>query len=48
MDKEIKKLEEQESFCSENTTERTPEEIKSLMNRLCRVEGQIRGIKKND
>lgn len=46
MNKEIKKVEEQESCCSENTTERTPEEIKSLMNRLCRVEGQIRGIKK--
>ena len=26
--------------------ERSPEEYKSLMNRLCRIEGQIKGIKK--
>ena len=26
--------------------ERLPEEYKSLMNRLCRIEGQIKGIKK--
>ena len=27
------------------TKERTPEEVKKLMNRLNRIEGQIRGIK---
>ncbi len=32
--------------CSEIKTMRSEEEYKSLMNRLCRVEGQIRGIKK--
>ncbi len=46
MNKEIKNAEKQKSSFAENKTERTPEEIKSLMNRLCRVEGQIRGIKK--
>lgn len=32
--------------CSERKTMRSEEEYKSLMNRLCRIEGQIRGIKK--
>lgn len=31
--------------CCELTTERSAVELKSLMNRLSRVEGQIRGIK---
>lgn len=31
--------------CSEKRKERTDEEYKSLMNRLNRIEGQIRGLK---
>ena len=31
--------------CCEKTTERTTEEKKKLMNRLSRIEGQIRGIR---
>ena len=31
--------------CCEHLKERTPEEIRLLMNRLNRIEGQIRGIK---
>ncbi len=31
--------------CSDKTKERTPEEYKKLINRLNRIEGQIRGIK---
>ena len=31
--------------CCCKKTERTPEEIKKLTNRLSRIEGQIRGIK---
>ena len=31
--------------CCHKTKERTPEEYKSLINRLNRIEGQIRGIK---
>lgn len=31
--------------CCERTKERSPEEYRSLMNRLNRIEGQIRGIK---
>lgn len=37
--------------CSKRKKERSPEEYKCLMNRLCRIEGQIKGIKnmlKND
>ncbi len=30
----------------EKTTERTNDEVKKLMNRLSRIEGQIRGIKR--
>ena len=33
------------SMCKKKK-ERSPEEYKSLMNRLCRIEGQIKGIKK--
>ncbi|MCD7796154.1 MAG: metal-sensing transcriptional repressor [Clostridiales bacterium] len=32
--------------CCERKKERTPEEYKTLINRLNRIEGQIRGIKK--
>ena len=32
--------------CSARTKERSPEEFKILSNRLSRIEGQIRGIKK--
>jgi len=32
--------------CSGRKKERSPEEFKSLMNRLCRIEGQIKGLKK--
>jgi DNA-binding FrmR family transcriptional regulator len=31
--------------CCEKTTERSEQELKKLMNRLNRIEGQIRGIK---
>ncbi len=31
--------------CSDKTTERSPEEVKKLINRLNRIEGQIRGIR---
>ena len=34
-----------ECCCSQRTKERTAEEHKSLINRLSRIEGQIRGIK---
>ena len=34
-----------ENVCCEHLKERTPEEIRLLMNRLNRIEGQIRGIK---
>ena len=33
------------SECCHKTKERTPEEYKSLINRLNRIEGQIRGLK---
>lgn len=35
-----------ESSCCHKKKERTPEEHKALINRLSRIEGQIRGIKK--
>lgn len=35
-----------ECNCCHKTKERTPEEHKALINRLSRIEGQIRGIKK--
>lgn len=34
-----------EECCCHKTKERTPEEYKSLMNRLSRIQGQINGIK---
>ena len=36
---------EKEQFCSHKTKERSQEEYKNLLNRLNRIEGQIRGIK---
>lgn len=35
-----------EKECCRKTKERTEEEYKKLLNRLSRIEGQIRGIKK--
>ena len=37
---------EKNCCCTHRTKERTPEEYKSLINRLSRIEGQIRGIRK--
>ena len=34
-----------ECCCSQRRKERSPEEYKALLNRLSRIEGQIRGIK---
>ncbi len=36
---------EKECCCTGRTKERSPEEYKSLVNRLSRIEGQIRGIR---
>jgi DNA-binding FrmR family transcriptional regulator len=36
---------EKECCCSAKTNKRTPEEYKALVNRLSRIEGQIRGLK---
>ncbi|MCC8072998.1 MAG: metal-sensing transcriptional repressor [Clostridiales bacterium] len=36
---------ENKNCCCDRKKERTPEEYKSLINRLNRIEGQIRGIK---
>lgn len=36
---------EKQCCCSHKTKERTPEEYKRLINRLNRIEGQVRGIK---
>lgn len=38
-------MEDKKSCCCERHKERSPEEYKALMNRLNRIEGQIRGIK---
>lgn len=32
--------------CCQKTRERTPEEYKSLQNRLSRIEGQVRGVRR--
>lgn len=37
---------EKNCCCTHRTKERTPEEYKSLINRLNRIEGQVRGIRK--
>ena len=36
---------EEKTCCCKKTKERTPEEYKSLIHRLNRIEGQIRGIR---
>ena len=36
---------EENTCCCHKTKERTPEEVKKLLNRLSRIEGQIRGIR---
>lgn len=38
--------EEKKCCCSEKHKERSAEELKSLMNRLNRIEGQVRGVKR--
>lgn len=38
-------MENEYCCCSKRKKERSPEEYKCLMNRLCRIEGQIKGIK---
>jgi DNA-binding FrmR family transcriptional regulator len=43
---ETKKTEEQSCYhCGEKMKKRTPEEATALVNRLSRIEGQIRGLK---
>ncbi len=37
---------ERESCCGHKTKERSPEEYRRLANRLSRIEGQIRGIRR--
>lgn len=37
---------ENKNCCSHKTKKRTDEEYKSLINRLNRIEGQVRGVKK--
>ena len=39
-------MEENKTFCCEKTKARSEKEYKDLLNRLSRIEGQIRGIKK--
>lgn len=39
-------MEDKKCCCSHRTKERSAEEYKKLMNRLNRIEGQVRGIKK--
>ena len=36
---------EDKTCCCHKTKERTEEEVKKLLNRLSRIEGQIRGIR---
>ena len=48
MEKDIEKnaiMEQGSCCCSHKTKERSPEEYKKLLNRLSRIEGQIRGIR---
>ena len=45
--KEVIKMEEQkECYCHHKTKERSDKEYRDLINRLSRIEGQVRGIKK--
>ncbi len=39
-------MKEEECCCSGKTKERNSEEIKDLMNRLRRIEGQVRGVER--
>lgn len=43
--REVLRLETKHECCCHKTKERSEEEYKSLINRLNRIEGQIRGIK---
>ncbi len=45
MDERISPAEESEQCCCHKTKRRSPEEYKRLVNRLSRIEGQIRGIR---
>jgi DNA-binding FrmR family transcriptional regulator len=38
--------EKKECYCHHKTKERSDKEYKDLINRLSRIEGQVRGIKK--
>ena len=38
-------MEENNCCCCHKTKERSPDEVKKLLNRLSRIEGQIRGIR---
>lgn len=46
IDEEILNLEENCEGCSHKKKERSPKELRDLVNRLSRIEGQVRGIKK--
>lgn len=41
----VRSMDEQKECCCHKTKERTEKEYKDLINRLSRIEGQIRGIK---
>ena len=45
LEKERKSMEEKKCCCSHKTKERSEKEYKDLLNRLRRIEGQVRGIK---
>jgi DNA-binding FrmR family transcriptional regulator len=45
MDEEKKNQQKPCCCCAEKTKKRTPEEATALVNRLSRIEGQIRGLK---
>ncbi len=42
---EIESTSETSSCCQKKTKERAPQEYRDLINRLSRIEGQVRGIK---
>ena len=46
VNEEILNLEESCEGCSHKTKERSPKELRKLVNRLKRIEGQVRGIRK--
>lgn len=39
-------IEEKKSCCANKTTKRPEEELRKLVNRLSRIEGQVNGVKK--